>query len=499
MLTRIKSNKHNLIIWLLYALLIIPMCYSIFYSVPASDDFAMALGRANSKGFFTELFSNTAFFYMKRGGTIIGFFVEMVINPLNAHVHLGHAYGIYMIIAFLLCSAGVIYSVRTIVDYILYDVGRLQQRIAALVAIAVMFSTYYYVEAFNWFVGMIAYEMPMVMELLAFAYIIRYTRTGKKKYLVGMIITGIIAANNTVMDVPLGLFFLYVVFYKPGFDKSDIKGNIKKVLPLIVFMISGLVGVVAPGNFVRKSQYVDEAGPSVVRIALQVAIDIAQRIFRIIVDHPFTVLLFIILIYIGVLSNADRRKKTPSILMVLIVGIIAVAGSLFPYVYARGFTTTYLDVRIEYVMDYFLELVMCTVCLLIGRRIAEKIDLIMTPQINLGIVSALILFAYVCVINNYGYLDIIQVDILKSKSIITSSYELWDGILTEIEESDEDDVVVTRDYNIKWSPYFFYSGIDDGVVYDDDPSVVYSTEHIRPNVYYQKNSIVLNIPDTPNE
>ena len=54
-----------------YIVLFVPILFSIFYSVPSVDDFAMALGRENAPGFWTELFSNTAYFFTNRGGTII--------------------------------------------------------------------------------------------------------------------------------------------------------------------------------------------------------------------------------------------------------------------------------------------------------------------------------------------------------------------------------------------------------------------------------------------
>lgn len=487
---KLVQQKDKIIRILCYLILILPMLYSIYYSVPASDDFAMALGRSNSKGFFADLFSNTGFFYTKRGGTVIAFFVEMIISPLNAHVHLGHLYGLYMIVAFLLATLAIVYFLRVLIAFIAPDLDEKYLKAAQLIILAVLYSTYYYSEAYNWFVGMVAYELPMIMALLTFAFIIRYSDTAERKYFILMIITGIIAANNSVLDVPLGIFYLYVIYYK-----AKRKPGLHNALPLIIMIISGLVGVLSPGNFVRKSQYVDASGPSFIRICVQVCIDIAERTFRIIVDHPFTVVLFIALVLVGIVSNYKARENTPNILLVFILGLLAQAGSLLPYVYARGFTTTYVDIRVQYVMDYFIELNLCVTCILIGRYIAQKVQMQITGQTKVAAAFALVLFIYASVINNYGYLEIAQVGILKEHSTITASYNYWNGILTEIESSDESDLVIERDYSIAWSEYFFAPGIDSGEVYDDDPSVIYSAEHIMPNVYYHKDSLVVNFPE----
>ncbi len=88
MLTWIKNNRIKLIFTILYILLFIPMLYAIYYSVPASDDFAMALGRDNYANSFVEFFAAVGYFWMHRGGTIIWFGLEFLINPLNLHVHL---------------------------------------------------------------------------------------------------------------------------------------------------------------------------------------------------------------------------------------------------------------------------------------------------------------------------------------------------------------------------------------------------------------------------
>ena len=489
--TSTNSDKfRKLIRGFCYALIFIPILFSIFYSVPASDDFAMALGRENSSGFFSELFSNMAYFFTKRGGTVIAFFIEFLINPLNAHVHLGHVYGLYMIVVFILSTVAIVYAIKVMVAYMLPEKSRRFVATITLIITAVLFTTFYYVESFNWFVGAIAYEVPMAMLLLSFAFIIKHTESPKTKYFVLMLITGIIAANNTVMDVPIGMFFLYVVYYKPGYNKFDIKGNLKKAIPLFAFIISGMVGVLAPGNFVRKTQYTQSV--PVYRSAIQVLIDMALRTFRIIVDHPFTVLLFILLIYIGILSHEGKQKNTNP-LLILVLGMIAQFGSLFPYVYARGFTDTNLAVRVQYVLDYLIEFTICFTCIAVGRWLSAHFDTDSLRVNKLSVAAVLAMFFYVAVVNNYAYLHIVQVDILKSKGIITSSYSLWDGILAEIENSNEENVVVTRDYNISWSPYFFYSGIDDGVVYNE--TTVYSAENIMPNVYYHKDSITLHIPE----
>ena len=89
------------------------------------------------------------------------------------------------------------------------------------------------------------------------------------------------------------------------------------------------------------------------------------------------------------------------------------------------------------------------------------------------------------------YLNITQIDIVKKSSLIKESYAYWDGILTEIENSDEDDVVLYRDKSPDWTKYFLYVGIEPDNVYDQSFDAITPTDEIMVNVYYKKKSITL--------
>ena len=56
MVSWVKKNVIKIILAVLYILLFFPVFYSIYYAVPASDDFAMALGRDAYGNVFKEFF-----------------------------------------------------------------------------------------------------------------------------------------------------------------------------------------------------------------------------------------------------------------------------------------------------------------------------------------------------------------------------------------------------------------------------------------------------------
>lgn len=68
-------------------------------------------------------------------------------------------------------------------------------------------------------------------------------------------------------------------------------------------------------------------------------------------------------------------------------------------------------------------------------------------------------FTYASLIQNYAYLDIVQIDIIRNKGLIAESYNYWNDVLKKIENSAADEVIIERDYVPAWSRYFLGVGI----------------------------------------
>ena len=501
----LKKDYYKIIIAAVLALLIAPQLYAIYYSVPASDDFAMALGRVGQDSLISEYFHNLDFFWNNRGGTIVAFATEILLNPLNLHVHLGHAYGVFMIVAYLLCLACIIYGIRGIVMYIMcrdqsgFNLTReqhIQLGVITVTILATMLCTYYYVEAHNWYVGMMAYQLPMAMEFLFFGHTVRFAKTASNSSLVVLIIAGIIAANNTVMDVPVGLFYVLVIYLCQGINTESRKYRIKRSIPLLVCIVAGVAGVLAPGNFVRQSQYTEK--PGLMESGVQAVADVIYRLKFILLGHPFTVALFILLILLGFIVNNQVQIRKIRLWQIIALGLVIAVGwvgSVLPYVYGRGFTTTYLDVRVQYVLDYFIEMGIGTICLMCGLWLGALCSRPVSRRVMAGVLAVFALCTCGYMLSGQHIYSISQVDLYCSSGLLPADYDLWNGILYEIETSDADEVEVVREYNIPWCKFFLYSGMESGETYAVDLDCIYDKQQILPNVYYQKKAITVWYPE----
>ena len=473
----------------LYAVLFAPICFAIYYAVPASDDFGSAAG-INGE----SLIESIAYVYRVWSTWVGRWFVGIVLrqlNPLNSHVHLGHSYGIYMIVFFLITNVVIIGALTIIVKRIIGEKSKYVPVVTFLI-MAMFLTTNYYSECYSWYNGAMTYVMPMMFVMVAVASMIRYTDYDSTKraniaYFL-MIIGGIFAATTEIYDVALGITYLYFVYYCHLDERKSemFKLKIKNAIPLLIYIIFGMSSVFAPGNSLRKEYY--EVEVSAGRSFVQYIIDVIIRLQDMIVDHPLFVWILIVLLFIGIMSN-NAHEQVKRIPEVIVLFVIIITGAVYPYIYARAFDTTYMDVRMEYVLDFCLCLALGILAVMIGRYLNYRFTIEMEAKDIVMSVAGLAVFAYVALIQNYAYLDILQMDIMRNRELITESYAYYDGVLSEIENSTDDEVIIERDYVPTWSPYILPVGIENGEVYDVVFNKAYDEEHIMINVYYGKQSI----------
>lgn len=482
-----NRKKSNIVIRVLmiavYIAMIIPMVYSMWNSVPACDDFAFG-AKSISDNLLLNALGFSGFCWIDHSGRWLTYFLQTLINPMNSHNHLGHLYGVWMIALFFLTFAIMYYSLRIILGKIL-EIDGMYLDLVLFLIFAVLFTTFYYVEVFNWYIGGTAYALPLSLLMLTLVYLIRYEETGMNKYYWGIIIAGIIPATNEIFDVPLGIMYLYILFIVFKNNLSDKKKIVKKLVPLFIFVLGGISVVFAPGNLLRQADY--EVKPSAIVAAKQIVIDIIVRLKDVLLYHPLFVILMVCIFVVGIKSGKSISKN--NILITMVITFISIFGSIFPYVYGRGMTTTYLDVRVQYLFDYMLFIGVAIGCFRLGRILSVKCSHMLQGRTGIIICSAMIVVAIAALSYNGGYKKIIQIDILDKKQLIADSYKYWDDIILEIENSADTDIVIERDEEPMWTPYFLYVGLVEEEIYNLPLDSVFSMDIIMPNVYYGKESI----------
>lgn len=467
-------------IGVVYGFLMLPMIFSMYNSVPAADDFAFGSNTISDND-VVDAWGYSVWNWLYHSGRWLTFFFQKLINPLNTNAHLGRVYGVWMICVFALVFILIHYSLKVILKRVV-DTSKINIEIPIMLVFVILFSTYYYVETYNWYIGATAYAIPFALLMLTMAWLIRYEETTEKKYYYGMIVAGLLPATNEFLDVPIGLLYIYIVLFVFKKDIKDYKTIINRLIPLLIFIICGISVVVAPGNFARQNVY--EVTPSLSTSVKQILIDMVVRGKDICINHPLAIIILGLLLMVGV--SFGREFTFKSILGVAIVTFFVAFGAVFPYIYGRAMTTTYMDVRMFYVFDYILLIGASVFTLLCGSVISNKVK---AAVVNGIVVCGILLVAAVLMLLRGGYRNIVQVGIISNANLIKYSYDFWDGIILEIEESNEADVVIYREEEPTWTPYFLYMGLVPDYKFAVEKGVVYDKEFIMPNIYYGKDSI----------
>ncbi len=484
-LKNIKLN-YKFILIIGYILLVGPILYSLFWSVPASDDFIYG-SFVSSDNVIVNALAYLKYTFWTGSCRWVIFFFQKCINPLNIYsiwgVHVGHKYGAFVIVVFMVCLLLIVHSLRFIIGELIDD--ERMKAILVFLFTAILFSTYYYSEVYNWYTGATAYAVPFSFTLLLYTYIIRYFKYGasKKDYIM-LFIIGLLPITNEFLCVPVG--GIYLLYYIKNYKTADKSRRIKDIIPLVYYIIMGCTVVFSPGTLTRweKSNVTTPKWRSI----LQAFINVIVRIKDIIIEHPLAVVLLLIIFFIGVMT---KGKKNHDIKLYIVVFGLVIIGAMLPYCLGKGYVTTYMDVRMYYILDYYLLLSMCFLTLMFGQNFANHFDININQSalIRWGLIIGM--FSYLVLIPQYAFMKIPQVDIIKKAGLIKENYLLWDGILSEIENSDEDDVVLTREKEMDWIPYFLYVGVEPENVYDQSFDVITPIDEIMINTYYKKKSIVL--------
>ncbi len=459
----------------------------MFYSVPASDDFIYG-SFVSSNNVFINALEYVKHTYFQGSCRWLIFFLQKCINPLNLyskwHIHLGHIYGVSVIIVFAISMYVIIYSIKFIVDLLV--VGEKNKEIITFLIVAVLLSTYYYSEVYNWYTGGTAYAIPFSVTMLLYVTIIKYFKLGKqKKDYIMLFVVGILPATNEFLCVPIGIIYLYyyLIDYKGFTDKHE---RLKNIVPLLFYIVMGSTVVFAPGTFARRD--LGNITVPMWRLVMQAIINPIVRVKDIITTHPLAIILFVLIFFYGIKT---RKDKSHNIIIYMIIFAIGVIGAILPYCLGKGNTNTYMDVRVYYLMDYLLLLSMCFIVLMIGQNFALKYDIKLDKITSIRWGILIMMFSYLLLVPQSLYLKIPQIDIVKKSGLIRESYAMWDGILSEIENSDEDNVVLVRDKALEWSPYFLYVGLEPDNVYDQSFDSITPIDEIMINVFYKKKSIEL--------
>ncbi len=467
-----KEKNKNLLIRILLLigsiLIFVPYIYSVFYSMPANDDFALGINWWGG-GILSEALNRAGWNYMNWFGQsgLLATFIQVFFNPLYWFKNAGHSFGICMIIVFVLVYGGILLAVRRLLSLMCQDLSQVALDIFTFALIIMIFCTYYYNDVYNWWSGVPGYSLTLLFMLICMGYIVKYSDTHAALDYALMIVFGIITCSGLMTCVACGSFYLC---YRFIFKAKDGEGFIKKALPLVLFVASGLVTVLAPGNSSRMSFH--EGQTDTERHYIQsLYVTLAQLRHRLVdtmVQKPWVLLMLVAILILGMATAGSKKIKLWQVILGYVITAFAAFGAVYPYVLGSNSTADgELAYRVYFMQDYMLYIGFAISTFMLGQWLImclkdpfdwDRIEGIF--KLVSGLVLALFLaWCFVCPTKTY----FVPTEIMANADNIKNTYALWNGILEEIKTSPDEDVVVTRS-DVAWCRYVYPCGMsaDDG-------------------------------------
>lgn len=483
---------HRWILAIGYMLVFTGFIYSIYYSMPANDDFAWAIDWWSGNR-VVEMLHRIGWNYMNSFGNsgIFAIAIQILFNPLHLFNNSAHSFGISMIIMNVIIMVGILWSVRTIFKY-MFSISddRVLDILTFLVALLVT-TSYYYSDVYNWWSGTPGYSGMMMMCMITSAAILRYLAdTANKRRYIAMIILGMITCTSMMYCVAVGAFYVLFAFIVNWKNGDSIK---KKFLPLGLYILSGILMVIAPGNYTRMSN--ENTTGYVLKDALNVtAHRIISRMIVTIQTKPWVIAILLLMVLLGIYAKTEKKQNIFVIAFGYICVTVAAFSGLLLYVYGSAKTIdAEFTPRVYYVEDYMVFIGAAVTAFALGAWLNQKFGIDLKGKVTSVIAGAVIVLAGAYIAKTGSYNAIIQYDIYQKSALIKESWYFWNDILDEVIAAEPgSDVVIDRE-NVDWCQYSYYVSLDEIPREPLGPDARYGNCNQCASKYYGVNSIIVNL------
>lgn len=442
---RNKKITILLIIEIVIALVIItPFLIASTYALPAKDDFCLFYSPYNQEYInpFVAPFIATMKCYMTHQGTYSGMFLFTLVSPFYRWGIVGIKITsfitviLYFVSIFFLCNELCRYFSK---DSSLVTLWGLFDCIAFGMA---NFSSPN--ELFYWITGIFFYTIPYICGIFGLGLLLRFVRTRKSKWLFSSAILAFICCGGTLQICGYITFMYMAVFLYSSWVTKKI--DFKLGGAFLLCLIFSLINTVAPGNFVRNTQYSDD-GIHIGAAIINTAYVLIYELLRLLI-HSYLLVIVILLMLIVIYSDIKLKDTKIHPIVVCLVTLSGLYISSFPVLLGYN-TNTIPGIRIQFLLDSFISLFFIALSIYFAKWIKEKkVYPVKKIPLKKVVIVLLVVFAVWQVVWQ-GKASIRTCASFKAWSEFVNKdmqycYDSWMSILNEIEESKEKDVIIVR-------------------------------------------------------
>lgn len=294
-------------------------------------------------------------------------------------------------------------------------------------------------EVFFWYTGICVYTIPVGGAMLGVGLLIRYLDVPRRRYLIGAMVCGFVAGGGVLQCAGLICYFylLLAVWAK-------LKRKPQWVAVLTAFgvaLLSTLVNVCAPGNYVRHGVMEDSNLHVFLSIRYSVAV-VGWEIIRLLRETDFLPFVVVFIIVGCVIGRGEKTIKLWHIGTLIVSLLGAACVCVYPVI--LGYSNTWMPERAYFILDVGIVIFAAVGSVVFGSFISYYCTKITDRYlyILMGMVIVILGGRYVF----WGGEEIIRPIELCFYEYQSRIYERfrdgWEYVYQYIEETDEKNIVV---------------------------------------------------------
>lgn len=414
--------------------LLVPFAFTILYTVPAKDDFIMAMGMENGNLFLNSLVRANDY-YLHWQGIWYFSFLEVFLNPLllfDSSASFG--IGIEMLIFFGL----LVISMASLVAEFAKNYAGIKTKEGILgLFILVLFAilnTGIYSEVFYWFVGA-EYMWGATLTVLTMMLELKYFKNQSLRLAILLSVVGFLSSITYYMCItPCAMFLTFIIVDRI----RNKKFSVKNYIPFIFLILGAALAAFAPGNFNRADTTSTSAAGSIVPAIYNTTFIFLSQLLKLLMN-PLFVGCIIVFIMIGyfVFKKVDYTIKNPLWYLIAVAAIVW--GTIFPQ--ALGYGDHSITNRYIFVINFYLTLLLVPGMMWLGGFFAQKKMFSIKKKNIAGIAFIMTLFMYLASVCMVGE-DSPYVYTLANMREVRNRGVQWKEMYARIEAADEAVVII---------------------------------------------------------
>ena len=449
----------DIVLVIAIGILVVPFAITILYSLPSTDDFGMAL-LADKENLLQSAIAGMKYFYMNWAGDWPNAFLQVLLNPITLFGATSKMIGVELLSFFVLFLITLYVAIYSFSKRTIGCKGQTIPLLLTLLVLVGLLNIDIWTEIFYWFVGA-SYLWGVTAALLTIHLEVKYFEEQKMRDAILLAVVGFFACTSySTAVVPC---FIYLVYAIRAFVLK--KGKIvPKLVPFACMLIGAFSALVAPGNYVRSSS--DIGMYSLVKALKDTFIIWMDSLFDL-VKMPLFIIVIIGFVLVGMKKFPKEKLLLGHPLIPLALSGICMYINYYPFALGYG-NAMYLPNRARFVFSIYAILLFAASAVYLGAWIADKKPKYAEKENIVKVCAGLVVFSYLCFIPTQLYEELPYTIVVDQKEEVKELNEEWIFILSQIENSTEENFVWSRSWidTIVIKQPGFHKAADGGVSSD---------------------------------